>query len=325
MPHADYQISVVIVNFRSGGDLTACLKSFQALTREVRTEIVVVDNSPPEAVQVLSNGKRGQVRIVEGSPELGYSAGCNLGLSASTAPWVLFANPDTRYLRGSMDRLLAWLGEHSEVALVGPRIENPNGTRQLSCRGFPGFSTALAHRHSLLYRFFPRNPLSRAYLLPDLDGQPVSVDWASGCCLLARRQALAEVGGFDEGYFLFFEDVDLAFRLKEKNWRCVYYPRLSFVHTIGVSRDSLSDRGEAAKYQSAIRYFSRNGRRGMANALLSLAGSVRLRLRSVRSALAGGAGSHDPAAGALPPPPRQLASRPAVHDSNAIDFFSSRR
>ncbi len=259
MRPSGYDLSVIIVNFESGRQLQQCVASLSALGTELNSELIVVDNSPPEArrcLQELAPG--GRVRLVEAHRNVGYAAACNLGLQLSSAPYLLFLNPDTRYQHGSVGQLLDWLDKNNSVALLGPRIENSDGTRQFSCRSFPGLSTAFSHAHSLLTRWLPNNPFSQAYLLPNLDGQPTHVDWASGCCLFARRGALTEVDGFDEEYFLYFEDVDLAYRLKGKGWASSYYPHVVFSHEIGASRAVLPDCGSTAKHASAVRYFRKN-------------------------------------------------------------------
>jgi GT2 family glycosyltransferase len=198
------------------------------------------------------------VQVIAHEHNLGYAAACNHGLSEARGRYVFFLNADTKYDSGSAAELLRWLDQNPSVALLGPRVLNLDGSRQFSCRGFPGWTTTLCHRHSLLARVFPNNPLTAQHLRTDLDTRPAEVDWASGCCLLARKSVLREIGGFDDGYFLFFEDVDLAYRLKARNWKCVYYPALTFYHAIGVSRAHLADQGSRLKYVSAARYFSKH-------------------------------------------------------------------
>ena len=110
----------------------------------------------------------------------------------------------------------------------------------------------------------------------NLNGVVTKVDWASGCCLLARKKAFAAVGGFDEGYFLFFEDVDLAHRAKQTGGQCLYYPTVTFTHAIGSSRAHLPDQGIRAKHLSAQRYFTKNVIR---NPLLASACRMAISLR----------------------------------------------
>ena len=269
-------MSFVLINYKVGAELRECLQSLQAIQDEVECEFVVVDNSPPNASQWLSDAGIQNLRVISNSQNLGYASACNVGARASRAPYVWFLNPDVRYVEGSARRLLEWLDQNPSVSLAGPRILNSDGTRQYSCRSFPTWSVALAHRHSVLTRMFPSNPLTKNYLRLNLDGVVTEVDWASGCCLLVRKKMFEAIEGFDEGYFLFYEDVDLAHRVKQMGSQCVYYPTVTFTHTIGSSRVFLPDQGIRAKHFSAQRYFTKNVIRNPALArICSMAISLR--------------------------------------------------
>ena len=252
------ELSFVLVNYKVGKQLVECVQSLHALESELACEFVVVDNSPAEASFLLADAGVRNLRVISNAQNLGYAAACNLGARVSGAPYIWFLNPDARYRNGSVPRLVEWLDRNSSVALAGPRVLNPDGTRQFSCRSFPTWTTAFAHRYSVLTKMFPSNPFSQSYLRTNLDGKPTEVDWASGCCLLVRKSVFEEVGGFDEGYFLFFEDVDLAHRVKQRGGQCIYYPAVEFTHTIGSSRAYLPDRGIRAKHCSTERYFTQN-------------------------------------------------------------------
>jgi len=253
------KLSCILVNFKLGKQVSDCLAGIlQSINNDFRCEFIVVDNTPPDCVVPLFDGRIPNLQIISNPENPGYAAACNLGLRNSHAPYVLFLNPDVKYIEGSVLELLKWLDEHPSVAIAGPCVLNAGGGRQFSCRGFPTLANCISHRGSILTRFFPNNGLTRDYLCPGLDREVANVDWASGCCLFVRRHALEEVGGFDEGYFLFYEDVDLAFRMSQRGFTCVYYPFLTFSHAIGSSRVYLSDSGIKAKHLSAARYFTKH-------------------------------------------------------------------
>jgi N-acetylglucosaminyl-diphospho-decaprenol L-rhamnosyltransferase len=256
LPQVD--VSFVLVNYKLGEQLTDCLQSLRAVQDEVECEFVVVDNSPPEASRLLADSGLRNLRVVSNPENPGYAAACNIGAGVSRARYVWFLNPDVRYVAGEVRGMLDWMDRNPSASLMGPRILNPDGTRQYSARSFPNWTLAFAHRDSILTRAFPSNPFTSQYLRMNLNGVVTEVDWASGCCLLARKEAFEAVGGFDEGYFLFFEDVDLAHRAKQMGWRCLYYPTVTFTHTIGSSRAYLPDRGIRARHFSAQRYFTKN-------------------------------------------------------------------
>ncbi|MGH9785996.1 MAG: glycosyltransferase family 2 protein [Terriglobia bacterium] len=252
------ELSFVLVNYKVGRELAECVQSLQQVQNDLACEFIVVDNSPPDASTLLADRGLGNLRVLSNPQNVGYAAACNLGARACRAPYIWFLNPDVRYVRGSVTGLLGWLDRNPWAALAGPRVLNPDGTRQFSCRSFPSWTTSFSHRYSALTRAFPANPLSQGYLRMNLDGKPTEVDWASGCCLLVRRAIFEELGGFDEGYFLFFEDVDLAHRLKRRGGQCAYYPQVEFTHAIGSSRAFLPDQGIRAKHLGAARYFTKN-------------------------------------------------------------------
>ncbi len=249
-------LSIVIVNYKSDAYVFDCIRSLQAVRQGFRSECIILDNSV-EDTGTRSWDDLGDVRVITPERNLGYAGACNRGFNESTGRYILFLNADTAYHSGSLEGLIRWLDENPSVGLAGPRVLNLDGTRQFSCRSFPDWSTALCHRHSFLTQWFPNNRWTAKYLRTDLDGKPTKVDWASGCCLIARRDALGEIGGFDEDYFLFFEDVDLAYRLKS-NWNCVFYPMLTFTHVLGASRAYLADEGDRMKHISARRYYSKH-------------------------------------------------------------------
>lgn len=256
MRDGSVDISFVVVNYRADEHLRSCLRSLHKGVQDARHEVIVVDNSFPDPAAIVGGEK--EVRSLACPRNRGYAAACNIGLAEARGRYVVFLNPDVRLASGSVGELLAWLDGNPAIGLVGPQILNPDGSRQLSCRSFPNLATTFFHRHSVMTGLLPSNPFSRAYLRTDLDGRPQQVDWASGCCLIARKAAVSSVAGFDEEYFLFFEDVDLALRLRQAGWKCIYYPHLAFVHFLGVSRESLPDKGIRAKYASAERYFARH-------------------------------------------------------------------
>jgi GT2 family glycosyltransferase len=154
------------------------------------------------------------------------------------------------------------LDRHPDVGVVGPRITNLDGTVQASARRFPDFTTAIAGRSSWLTRVLPRNPLSR-HNLPALDvqsGEPVDVDWVSGACMMVRRAAFDQVGGMDEGFFLYWEDADFCRRLEDAGWRTTYWPAVSVLHAGAGSSRYAIDASLVAFHQSACRLYRKHAR-----------------------------------------------------------------
>ena len=146
-------------------------------------------------------------------------------------------NPDCTSKARCLAPLAAYLREHPDVGIVAPKLLDDDGTLQLSCRAFPGYETALFNRYSLLTRLLPGNERSRRYLMSDFDHMSErDVDWVSGAVLMLPRGVFDEVGGWDAGYFMFNEDVDLCRRVHDAGYRVVYHPAVAVYHTIGVSK-----------------------------------------------------------------------------------------
>jgi N-acetylglucosaminyl-diphospho-decaprenol L-rhamnosyltransferase len=146
--------------------------------------------------------------------------------------------------------------------VLGPKLLGTDGSIQLSCRRFPGFTTALFGRYSLGTRLFPWNPLSRRYLMTDFDhGSIAEVDWVSGACMILPRRALDAIGLMDEGYFMYSEDVDLCRRAHRAGYKVVYFPEVAVLHHIGGSTATAPARSIIERHRSMWRYYTKWVRR----------------------------------------------------------------
>src|SRR6266481_5287462 len=215
-------LSVIIVSFNSAGLIERCLASVDTCLRGVTHEICVVDNASSD--QPLDLARRGApgARIIASRENLGFAAGVNRGIAATTGRYVLWLNPDAELLDGGAGELIEYCDRHPGVGILGPQLVDPSGRVQLSCRSFPSYRTALFHRYSLLTRTFPNNPGSRDYLMSDWDHRTVrEVDWVSGACLLHRRSVLDDIGGLDERFFMYCEDVDFCLLASLPLWALI--------------------------------------------------------------------------------------------------------
>lgn len=223
-------VAVVVVNHNTRDDLLACLDS---LVGGDATEVVVVDAGSSDGSLDAVAAAHPQVQRLA-LDNVGFGRAANAGVAATTSPTIVLANADTRFRPDGPGALAGYLADHPDVGAVGPLVRYPDGRVQLSARAFPSIGQALGHAVFGLWR--PDNPWTRAYRLTDWDHRSErDVDWLSGCCLAVRRSAFASVGGFDPGYFMFVEDVDLCYRLREAGWRVVFAPVTEVVHAIGGS------------------------------------------------------------------------------------------
>ncbi len=234
-PTAD--LSVILVS-RNTRDLTLrCLDAVGASLAGagVTWEALVVDNASEDDTAGTVRATCPQVRIIESGANRGFGAGCNLGLRAAGGRAILFLNPDTEPLGAALPRLLDTLWGDPALALVGPALRYPDGRPQGARRRFPTRLTAFLES-TIIQQYWPQNRVLDCYYLADRpDDMPQDVDWLYGACLLGRRSALRAVGGFDEGYFMYSEELDLCARLRAAGWRIAYEPAALVVHHEGAS------------------------------------------------------------------------------------------
>ena len=221
-------------------------------------ELVIVDNGDDHDV-AEQVAREHDARLVVPGRNLGYGAAANLGARGATQPWLVVANQDVVWHDGALDVLLD-AGRDEAVGSVGPTLLNPDGSRYPSARALP--SLGLGIGHALLVRVWPGNPWTRRYqegadLADAADGAPRPAGWLSGACLLLRREAFEAVGGFDEGYFMFFEDVDLGDRLGRAGWLNLHVPDARVTHAQGTSWKDRPAPMIRAHHASARRYLSR--------------------------------------------------------------------
>lgn len=261
------QVGAVVVNYNARDHLLECVRSLRDAGVD---EIVVADNASRDgSAEALAAADPEAVFLPTGG-NLGFGTAANRGVAASTSPIVLVMNPDVVVEPGTPKVLADALDADPRLGAVGPRIDNLDGTRYPSARRFPDLAVAVGH--AFLGFVWPTNPYSAAYKMADLDpARAARVDWISGACLALRREAFEAVGGFDEAYFMYVEDVDLCWRLWQAGWEVGYEPAGRVVHTVGVSSDQAPYRMILAHHSSMWR-FARRTTRGPRRLLLPLVG-----------------------------------------------------
>ena len=244
------KVTAVVVSYNVADLTVACLASLRA---DGVSRIVVVDNASQDASVAAVRAADPDADVVALTRNLGYGGGANRGVDRTDTPFVLIMNPDVVVSAGSTAALVQALEADPGLALVGPRIETPDGELYPSVRRFPDLVGAAGH--AFLGFLWPNNPFSRRYRMDDWDHDaPATVDWVAGTEMLVRREAWAEVGGFDEDYFMYMEDVDVCWRLRRAGWRVGYEPAACVTHAIGRSTDQTPYRMIAAHHRSLLRY-----------------------------------------------------------------------
>ena len=273
-------LSVVVITYSSRAHILACLRSLERAREALAMEVVVVDNASPDDTAGFIRRESPGTRVIDSGSNLGYSKAANIGIRATTGDFVLVLNPDSELGEHALGRLVAWMREHPRTAIAGPRLVGPDGNPEHSGRSFPGPQTILFNRYSLLTKLFPGNPWSQRYLLAGWDrNSSRSVDWLSGSCMCVRRTAIDQVGGMDEGYFMFNEDVDWCHAMKDAGWSIDYVAAASVMHRIGASHGRTSERVVRERHLGMIRYFKKyHSRNPLLVAVVSFAVHARMQL-----------------------------------------------
>ncbi len=243
----------VVVNWNAGGLLLACART---LVEAGASEIVVVDNgSTDDSLARLEDAGLTRVRVVRTGRNLGYGAGINRGVVVAGPGDILVCNPDLLLDEGCIGALAGRLHAEPDLGIVAPRLRNPDGSTYVSGRPFPSLVDAMGHAFfGLMWR---ANPWSRRYLQTEWDREDgAEVDWASGALLLVRRRTYELLGGFDERFFMFMEDVDLCWRARQAGWRVAIEPAAGAVHVVGASRARRPYRMIVAHHRSLWRWSS---------------------------------------------------------------------
>jgi N-acetylglucosaminyl-diphospho-decaprenol L-rhamnosyltransferase len=273
----DARWAAVVVNYNSGGLLRACVQSLLADTSAGPVELVVVDNASTDASVATARAAVPDLTVIAAPGNVGYARAANLGIAATRADIVAVLNSDLTVEPGTAKAMLARFDDDSALGACGPRTFNLDGTDYPSARRSP--SVALAVGHGLLGLWWPANPFTRRYRELDADPtRPRAVDWLSGAAIWFRRGALDAVGGWDERYFMYLEDVDLCWRLRGAGWNVAYEPGGRVVHVQGASTARVPYRMLAEHHRSAWK-FARRRLTGVRAALLPFA-AVYLGLRA---------------------------------------------
>lgn len=270
-------LSCVIVNYRTPQYLIDCLPNLLSEIKGIDADITIVDNnSGDDSVKIIrewisSNGTGHKVRVIESANNSGFAAGNNIGIKAHYAQYYLLLNSDTLIRTGSIRTILDTAMKFPHAGLISPRLEWPDGTGQESCFRFPTpFSELIAATQTglvsrLLNRYIVALPVQKQIAWPQ---------WTSFACVLVRDEVFQQVGLLDEGYFMYFEDVEFCHRARKAGWEIAHNPEARVAHLRGGSspvkeQTRLKKRVPRYFYESRTRYFYQTyGRLGLTSANL---------------------------------------------------------
>ena len=251
MPSSDDKtVGLVLVTYQSAEDLPGFLETLPAAVEPYSIDVVGIDNVSTDRSAEIVEEFGG--RVIRNTRNVGLAAAINQGAAATDGQWILVANPDTKLTPGSIAALIDTAKTDDRIGMIGLRILRLDGQPCPSGRRFPSLAVGIAH--ALLGGIWPNNPATRRYF-----GDPVTevsdVDWISGCCMLFRREAFEAVGGFDDRYFLYFEETKMALDMHRGGWRVVLDPSVEIRHREGGSMRSALFRKVRSHHRSALRFY----------------------------------------------------------------------
>lgn len=229
-------VSIVTVNYNAGLLLADCIK---AALKQAQ-QIIVVDNaSSDSSLTELERRLSAEphLQVISLNKNVGFAAGCNVGLKAASAPFILFLNPDCMLMPDAIGRLLQVMERDSSVGMVGGRLLNLDGSEQGGSRRAiptPWRSLVRALRLYRLAAYWPNLFFDYQLHHQPLPEKPIEVEAISGALMLVRRKAIEQIGAWDEGYFLHCEDLDWCMRFRQKGWKILFVPEVAVLHHKGV-------------------------------------------------------------------------------------------
>jgi GT2 family glycosyltransferase len=247
-------LSALIVNWNVRDLLRRCLQSVLTHSFPGSLEVIVVDNGSTDGSVEMVRTEFPQVHLIANPDNRGFTAANNQGLAVARGRYVLLLNPDTEVVDDALATMVAFVDTHPDVGVVGPQLLNPDGTVQSSRRRFPTLATAL-FESTWLQPYAPRRLLTRYYVLDRSDDEVQDVDWVTGAALMARREAIEQVGPLDEEFFMYSEELDWCRRFRAAGWRVVYLPTARVIHHEGKSSEQVLPARHIHFQTSKVRYF----------------------------------------------------------------------
>lgn len=245
------KLSISIVNFNSGGYLVECLKSLDKLKKELNFDVWIVDNSSSDGSLEKAKKEYPNLNYIENKENLGFGKANNQVLKKINTEYILFLNPDCNVPEKTLSGMVKFMDDNADVAASSCRVEKADGSLDLaSHRGFPtpwtSFKYYMLREDSLYHQTYK-----------DMT-KPHEVDAIVGAFFLARKSVLDKLGGFDEDYFLYAEDIDLCFRIKKAGYKVFYVPEVKVIHMKGVSSGIKSHSKEISSASKEIKEKSLN-------------------------------------------------------------------
>lgn len=250
-------LSIIIVSWNVRDLLADCLTSIDQHKDTLDVQVIVVDSaSQDDTVDMVQRRFPGIILLAQ-EENVGFTRGNNIGLRAATGRHLLLLNPDTVVLHGALMRMVTYLDDHPEIGIVGPHTLNGDGSHQSTRRRFPWVALAF-FESTWLQPLAPQHMMIRFKVADVPDDAIVRVDWVQGSALMARREVYDDIGGLDEAFVMFSEEVDWCKRAADADWPAVYLGDAKIVHYGGKSTGQVAARKHVHFQQSKLRYFHKH-------------------------------------------------------------------
>jgi GT2 family glycosyltransferase len=249
-----HDLSIIIVSWNVADLLRACLRSIDENRGGLDVEVIVVDSASGDGSAAMVETEFPWVTLLACTENVGFPRGNNLGIERANGRYLLLLNPDTVVLDDALPKMVAFAQENPGIGVLGCQLLNSDGTVQSSRRRFPTLTTAF-FESTWLEPIAPRRVLARYTVQDRPDDEIQDVDWVMGACMLAPQEVVQRVGGLDEAYFMYSEELDWCRRIKDAGWRVVYFPEARVIHYVGQSSEQAVTARHINFQQAKLRYF----------------------------------------------------------------------
>ena len=257
------KLSIIIVSWNVRHDIINCLGSIYARPSSMPFEIIVIDNASSDGSTQEIRKQFPKVTCVANNQNYGFAGANNQGIKLAKGEYLLFLNPDTIMHSGALDYLVSFMDKNEDAGACGPGLFNEDGSIQRSARQFPSYRGAL-YRFTFLKYFKVFKNSYRSWLMRDFDHKSQrNVDQLMGAALLVRKSIIDKIGGFDENFFMYYEEVDLCYRIKQHSWRIVFLPQACITHLGGRSSQQIPAAKRIMMLRSLLKYFRKNHGHGI--------------------------------------------------------------
>lgn len=252
------KLSIIIVSWNVREDLVRCIQSIEENRPFAEFEIIVVDNASSDGTAERISRDFPKVTIIANKENRGFAAGNNQGIKKARGQYLFFLNPDTIVHPLSLDVLMNFMDGNSDAGACGPKLLNEDGTTQPSTRRFPTFRGALYRHTAFRFLWIFRSEYEKL-LMKDFDyDREIDVDEVTGAALMVRRSVIDRVGCMDESFFMYYEEVDLCYRIKQAGWRTVFVPEAVITHLGGRSASQISVMNHILMLTSLLTFFRKH-------------------------------------------------------------------